>query len=332
MPINHWLARLFGSAVPSATTPSATAPSAPVESAHQAGDASAASDDRAADLAFWQWLARDNGGDAAPDARRRVLDELRQLSDHPLDAADLVPRVPEVIPRLLRSLRDEDVSGAELARQVAGDPVLVAEAIREANSPFYRPARPVRTIEAAVLLLGRNGLRMLLARVAFRPVIGSQSGPCARLAAPLVWRHAELCARAAALLAPGLDADPFEACLAGLMIDVGLVVALRLLDRLLDPPALPPDPDFGLALLHGARELSARIALAWELPAAVGAAILRAHDPDGFALAAALGQGDRLAKLRMLLDAGALAADDPQLATLAGPAARAFERLVAQDE
>lgn len=328
MSFNHWLARLFGSAAP----PSPATPAAPVDATPQAEAGGAAGADAAADLAFWLWLGRGNSAGAAPDARQRVLAELGHLSEHPLDAAELVPRVPEVIPRLLRSLRDEDVSGAALARQVAGDPVLVAEAIREANSSLYRPARPVRTIEAAVLLLGRNGLRMLLARVAFRPVIGSQSGPCARLAAPLVWRHAELCARAAALLAPGLDADPFEAYLAGLMHDVGLVVALRLLDRNLDPPALPPDPDFGLALLQGARELSARIALAWELPAAIGAAILRADDPEGFGLAAALGQADRLAKLRMLHDGGALEAGDALLSALAGPAAQVFERLAAEDE
>ena len=111
-------------------------------------------------------------------------------------AADLVPRVPAVIPQLLRSLRDDSMSGADLSRQLAQDVVLVAEVIREANSPYYRPAAPIKTIEGAVMLLGQNGMRMLLARVAFRPIISSQSGPFALQAAPLVWRQSEACALA----------------------------------------------------------------------------------------------------------------------------------------
>jgi HD-like signal output (HDOD) protein len=324
--MKHWLARLFGKPPPASAPAMAPAPSLSLPEAQDQAEAPAV------DLAFWHWLTRDSAGAAPPAALQRVLDELERLAREPLEAAELVPRVPQVIPRLLRSLRDEDVSGAALARQIAGDAVLVAETIREANSPFYRSARPVRTIDAAVLVLGRNGLRMLLARVAFRPIVGLQTGPCARQAAPLIWRHSALCARAASLLAPGMDADPFEAYLAGLMHDIGLVVALRLLDRGLEPPLVPQEPAFALAALAGARALSARIALHWELPVVVGAAILRLGDAAPPALAAALGLGDRLAKLRMLADAGVLAADDPAVAGLPGPAARVFARLAAQDE
>jgi hypothetical protein len=124
-----------------------------------------------------------------------------------------VPRVPEVIPQLLRSLGDEDVSAAELSRQVAQDVVLVAEVIREANSAYYQPITPVKTVEAAIMMLGQNGLRMLLARVAFRPVINMQADGFARRAAPHVWSQSEKCALAASLLAPGLTAGVFESYL-----------------------------------------------------------------------------------------------------------------------
>src|SRR5207237_744784 len=82
---------------------------------------------------------------------------------------------------------------------------------------------PARSIDAALLVLGQNGLRMLLARAAFRPIIGMQGGVHARLAAPRVWSHTERCALAASLLAPACQADPFEAYLAGLMHDLGLL-------------------------------------------------------------------------------------------------------------
>jgi HD-like signal output (HDOD) protein len=321
--MKNWIARWLGAAPAAAPAPSA-APTARAPSADPV-------DPCVLDAAFWRWLTQDAAGEPPEALRERALAELVLLRDAAARAADLVPRVPEVIPGLLRSLRDENVSAADLARQVARDPALLAETIREANSSFYRPATPVRSIDAAVMVLGLNGLRMLLARAAFRPVIGAGAGPCARLAAPRVWRHAEHCARAAALLAPGLGADPFEAYLAGLVHDVGLVVALRLFDRVLDAPAVPQDVGFAGAALAGARELSGAIALQWELPAPVAAAIVRAGRAGARPLADALGRAVHLARLRLLYDAGALAADDARLAALARPEAEAFARLGGDD-
>ena len=319
-----WIARLFKSAdepAPARQDTPAAAPAAPRAQANYAE----------LEQRYWHWLcdlpANDQTLEPTGPAARLVLHELARLARAPEQAAELVPRVPEVIPRLLRSLRNEGVSGAELAREVTRDAVLVAEVIREANSPFYRPAKPVRTVDAAILVLGQNGLRMLLARVAFRPIIGAATGRLARLAAPRLWLHSERCARAASLLAPPLGADPFEGYLAGLMLNVGLLVAFRLIDQLDDSGSVPHGAAVVPALLAGARELSARIALYWELPPPIGAAILSARKAQATALPRALGQADDLARLRLLFDHGALPEDDALLASLDGPMSRVFERL-----
>jgi HD-like signal output (HDOD) protein len=245
-----------------------------------------------------------------------------------------VPRVPEIIPQLLRSLRDEGITGAELARQVGKDPSLAAEVIREANSPFYRQGTQVRTIDAALLVLGQNGLRMLLARAAFRPIIGMQGGIHARVAAPRVWSHTERSALAASLLAPGLQADPFEAYLAGLMHDLGLIVALRLFDRVAEAGALPQDAPTAARLLAAARELSGRIALYWELPPPVAAAILGAGPASqsipavaATPLARTLERAVAVSRLRLLADHGLLAPGSPPLAALDAAEQRVFDRL-----
>lgn len=352
--MKNWIARLLGGAGAPGRAPTPADPRAgtSASSAKPQADLGAV-----VGLPFWRWLydlpqAIPTETGAAPAAApgpavRLALDELARLARAPGDAADLVPRVPEVIPRLLRSLREEGVSGAELARQVTQDAMLVAEVIREANSPLYRQAKPVRTVDAAILVLGQNGLRMLLARVAFRPVMGVASGRVARVAAPRLWQHSERCARAAALLAPRVDANPFEAYLAGLMIDVGLVVALRLLDRLQGTQpstsgasGANADPAMLDALAPAARRLSARIALHWELPPPIAAAILQAAqsaqsgDADGSStpLAKALGEADRLARLRLLFDHGALGPDAPELAGLDPDSARVFERLAPEPD
>jgi len=323
--MKRWLARLFG-------TREAGIPGPAPSDVDRERPGPAAEDTALAnldlDLAFFHWLAGPHvSGRPAPDGP--VLDELARLARDPHSAAALVPRVPAVIPQLLRSLREDDSSAGALARQVAQDPVLVAEVIREVNSPYYQPSSPIRNLEGAVLLLGQNGLRMLLARVAFRPIISQQAGPLARLVAPSLWRQSELCAQAAGLLAPRLGADAFEAYLAGLLHNVGLVVAFRAVEQLVPPGALPDSDAFGTRLVAAARLISARIADAWELPPAIGHAI--AHLGDAGALPTLLLDADRLAKLQMLASGG-----QPLFvrAVLALPpdARQVYERLLEQSD
>ena len=295
--MKNWLARLFGGAREAAPAPSI--PLAPAAADSVANPPRIPEDPAQLELDFFRWLA--GPCSAALPGGDLVLDELRRLAAQPQAAAELVPRVPAVIPQLLRSLRDEASSAAGLARQLAQDALLVAEVIREVNSPYYRPATPVRKLEDALLLLGQNGLRMLLARVAFRPVISMQAGQLARQLAPPLWSRSEKCALAASTLAPAHGADPFEAYLAGLVHQVGLVVALRVADQVLPGGLLPDDDAFASRLLAASRLLSARIAAAWDLPATVAAAI-EGQDPAQ-PLARALAAGERLAALRLLADA-----------------------------
>jgi HD-like signal output (HDOD) protein len=330
--MKSWLSRLFGAADaaparPQAPVPAPAAPQAPPPEPSARADARI--DLARIDLAYCRWLTEPVRGDATPDTEARILAELRRLAGDPAAAGELVPRVPAVVPQLLRSLRDESASSGDLARQIARDAVLVAEVIREANSPLFRRSTPVRTIDGAVVVLGENGLRILLARVAFRPIINMQGGLLARRVAPRLWMQSDTCALAASLLAPECQADPFEAYLAGLMGGVGLIAAVRLIDHL-DQPVVPQSDAFCHALLNTARELSAGIANQWGLPPFVAGAILRASRAGATPLADTLGRAELLAKLRLLVDHGVYASDEEPVASLlAGPAGRHFERLAA---
>lgn len=327
--MKNWIARLFGVAPRGAGSPSAPAAGTPAQAA---ADPSAQPDpDPELDRRFYCWLAGSTRIDAAPATEALILAELARLARSPALAAELVPRVPAVIPELLRSLRDDSVSGADIARLVAQDVVLVGEVIREANSSWYRPPVPVRTIDGALVLLGSNGLRMLLARVAFRPVLSMQPGRFAKQVAPPVWRQSEKCALAASTLAPTTGADPFEAFLAGLVQNVGLIVAFRLIDRVCDDDVLPASSAFVGALFDHARRMAHGIALHWEFPETVAGAILEGSRPDASALARVLVTSDRLAKLRLLVDAGAVAPDDPAVAAIVGTRLRpCYDRLADQ--
>lgn len=332
MTFKNWITQFFAGA-PNAVAAGAPA-AAPQATAHAPADALALDLSVAAiDARYYRWLTNGDDNPTLPALDKAILDALARLAESPGAGADLVPRVPAVIPQLLRSLRDESLSGADLARQLAQDVVLVAEVIREANSPFYHPTAPVKTIEGAVMLLGQNGLRMLIARVSFRPIISMQSGQFARLAAPTIWSQSEKCAHAASLLAPALAANPFEAYLASLMQNVGLIVAFRLIDQIHAGPALPQSEAFMQALFANARALSARIATLWDFPATVSAAIAQAGQPGAPALARALAQADRVSKLRLLADAGQFEADAAQVrAALSQPERACFDKLTTEED
>lgn len=325
--MKNWLTGWFGDTEANATN------ARPAEAAAQLAAGAIELDPAALDPAFYRWLTRPGAGIPAPGSERLLLDELSRIAASPSAGAHLIPRVPAVVPQLLGSLRDDSISTAALSAILAQDVVLVGEVIRGANSPYYRSSAPIKTIEAALMLLGQNGMRLLLARVAFRPVISTQSGHMARLAAPQIWRHSEKCATAASLLAPGLQANPFEAYLAGLMHNVGLIVALRLFDQLYPNSVLPQSPQFCATLADHTRTLSARIAAMWEFPASIATAIAHTGHPSLSPLVRTLTTADRIAKLRMLADSGQLGLDVPAvLASLDESMQVCFNRLGAEQD
>lgn len=323
-----WLGKLLGG--------EQAGKAAPAAGSHlqvdEAGSAAHVAHAAEIDAVYYRWLTAALPPYAPPERERRVLDELERLAGAPIAGAALVPRMPEIIPQLMRTLRDEDMNAAELSRQLSRDVVLVAEVFREANRPAYLPryhaGPPVNSIESAIMLLGQNGMRMLLARVAFRPIISMGSGRHTKRIAPAIWRQSELCALAASQLAPGLRANPFEAYLAGLMENVGLVVAFRIVDQVCPGETLPYSGDFIAALFAQARVLSARIAALWDFPAAVTAAIEAAGRTAAPPTAQALALGDRLAKLRLLVDGAVFQPDDAFVTEGLNEAALAcFEKL-----
>lgn len=284
-----------------------------------------------------------------------LTDAIERMSLDATRAADWVPRVPSVLPGLLKSLRDEHSSDRDWALQIEQDVVLVAEALKEANSALHQRTTTVTQTSEAVRLLGSHGLRLLIARVAFRPVLGDDAGPLIRAGAPKVWSMGEACADCSKALAPGRGVDPFEAFLSGLSLQVGQLVALRMADRVAhlarpDPHGMGPrsvpvgeanthasDNHAAQDMAHVMAILSHRVAARWDLPDnVVGVitaqvdAVARRRWPNAADL---LGVAQEAARLRVLDQAGKLPAplaecclhlpDDAQAWLLSPPGSKA---------
>ena len=322
-----WLQRLFSSSPPqhtpappapvarpaaSAAASAVTTPAAavfavpPLAEAASAGPSFDQRDGIDHEYASWLFDHKDNGALELNLLERNVLAALDTLVKSPESGADQVRRLPRVIPEILQALRSENFSGSKISARIASDAVLVAAVISMANSTLAPGGRAIGSVEQAVIAIGQQGLRELIMKVAFRPIIDLKSGPFTRGLAPRVWDQTERCALANRLLADTFGVPPFDAFLAGLMQNVGLMVALRTMDQVAGHNKVLGTPLFYTLLMRHARQLSINIGRVWGMPEAVLDAIgeqLAYHKQAELTpLGQLLALSDYLSKARQLAD------------------------------
>ncbi|WP_317203018.1 HDOD domain-containing protein, partial [Janthinobacterium sp.] len=264
----------------------------------------------------WLFGARDSSELDVTAAESRVLDALEAIVQSRQSGADLVRRLPGLIPQVLQSLRSEHFSGADIARKISSDVVLVAAVIRLANNAIGPGDRRIGSVEHAVIVIGQEGLRQLVTTVAFRPIIDLQSGHFTRLLAPRIWDQSERCAIASRVFAEQQGIDPFQAFLAGLVQNVGLIVSLRMMDQAGKDEAALGSALFCASLLRNARLLSCSIAQEWSFPDAVTLAIreqLMHKRASMSPLGQLLSMTDYLSKIKILVEQARLEEDQAGL-------------------
>jgi HD-like signal output (HDOD) protein len=229
-----------------------------------------------------------------------------------------LPRLPTVLPQLLRTLKNDNAAGGELAKLVGRDPLMVGEVMRVTSSVFYRSAQPITSLQHAVVLLGQDGLRRVLTQHVMKPILQANAGALGHAAGERLWDHAERCAHACAWLGRSSGCDAFEAYLAGIICRTGTGAVVRLLDQLLptDIESEDPPPPFSSGFLDACSQLAARLSLQasqyWELPARVIEAMTECQGPAtpaGSALGRTLAVADTLAIAQLLAEHDRLAAD-----------------------
>jgi HD-like signal output (HDOD) protein len=244
--------------------------------------------------------------DAGP-TEQAVLSRLEELI-HARGPRELLPRLPAVLPKLMSLVRRDDVSARELADHLSKDPALVSEVIRIANSPRYRASRAMGSLQDAVMVLGQQGMHQLVTNVAMRPVFNVQAGRFSQAARAHLW---------------GPRPDQFEAYLAGMVVNAGLIPALRVLDQNYVGPRAPDTVAFHEGFLMLSLRISASIAREWNFPEGVTqavAALATLPPPQPPApLAVVLRSADQVSKRHLLMSVQGQAIsldDDPCFAEL----------------
>ncbi len=241
---------------------------------------------------------------------RAMLKRLELLSTR-FDVRSL-PRLPAVLPQLLRTLKSDTAAGAELAKLVGRDPLMVGEVMRVTSSVHYRAAQPIGSLRQAVILLGQEGLHRVVTQLAMMPILQASTGNSTH-AGELLWEHAERCAHACAWLIKSDGGDTFESYLAGVVSHTGTGAVVRLLRQLMtDAPAQALDSRFIMECAALGTRLSLQAACYWELPERVIAALdenQRAQDGADSKLGGALQVADIVAMAQVLASHEVLPAD-----------------------
>jgi HD-like signal output (HDOD) protein len=80
-----------------------------------------------------------------------------------LEQAHQLPSIPKLVQELLQALDDPNVDAGKIAAKLQLDQALSAKVLRLANSSFYGGTRKVSSINDAVVLLGVDALRTMVA-------------------------------------------------------------------------------------------------------------------------------------------------------------------------
>lgn len=197
-----------------------------------------------------------------------VLNNVAGSIDESVHQRDYFPRRPMLLPKLLQALNDSEATRKDLVKLILEDPALAGSVLQRANSAFYRLSpEPVESIDRAVILLGTEGLRGLMAAAILQPVFRVPRGYFEKFAG-VTWEQAERTSIAAEQFAKlTTGADPFVAQLMGMLSMLANIVLFRLtMDKYRDQPnVLPRAEVFIFAIQAHRARMATLIAATWEL-------------------------------------------------------------------
>lgn len=195
-----------------------------------------------------------------------------------------LPQIPHVMHEVVQSLRNENVSGQQLAALVSSDQVIVAKVLRLANSSYYGARRNVAKVSEAVQLLGLDTFRNLVISSALVSAFPKVTG--FELAA--FWRNSMLVANIAHILGKDLPTDREMLFSAGLMHSIGQLLIVLCLPAESEAAA-GQLKDVNLEELRGAEErllnlshfeVGMELARRWNFPECIQSAVGHHDAPE----------------------------------------------------
>jgi HD-like signal output (HDOD) protein len=163
---------------------------------------------------------------------KSVQDFLNHVQNE-LNANRLVlPTLPDVALKVRDAVAKDNATTQQLANMITTDAALSARLIQVANSPAYRGAVPINSIQMAVLRLGSKAISSLITSLVMQQLFKPSTKLLERYFRE-TWEssvNVSAISRALTAFAPHLNAE--EAMLAGLIFQIGKLPILMLVENI----------------------------------------------------------------------------------------------------
>lgn len=220
---------------------------------------------------------------------RNFIQSIKEIIDSESSIEDEIPRLPVLLPKLLKMLRSDDVSWKSVVEVISQDSVLVAGVIKVANSSFYRLNVDAVDLKKIVVHLGQRGVREVVTSVALKPIMQLKGSVTLQNSAKIIWSHSLKSAIASRAVADTFQVNMYDAYLAGLLHNVGMTVILKKLATTPSLNDIPCSHLFKEQIINLSKQLSLKIIRIWNMPKPTIDAVNDQIDWDGSDQFSALG-------------------------------------------
>ncbi|TGN19667.1 HDOD domain-containing protein [Leptospira idonii] len=158
----------------------------------------------------------------------------KEKVDEILKDVNKLPAISSVVSKVLEKLQKPDVNIAELASEISKDPAITASVIKLSNSAYYRAAKPIRTVQEALMTLGTKTVKEIVLLTAAKGIL-SQDLSSYQLEAAQLWSASLLVADMSSKIVnhKKLNIDKDLAFTSGLLCSVGKIVLAQFFQPIL---------------------------------------------------------------------------------------------------
>jgi len=203
--------------------------------------------------------------------------------------ANDIPRLPSIVPKLLHLLKTDNFNWKEVADVIASDPVILVEIIRVANSSTYNLKVNDEQLEHIIAKIGLLEVRIAIMKVALKPIMLVEGSHFLKHSGTKIWDHAVNTAVACRTLAEIYKCDPFDAYLAGILSNLGMVIVVKKLNEIKEFTIAPESLQFQEKLLKLTKQISIKIADNWEMHPSIIVALTEQFHSDATEIESTLG-------------------------------------------
>ena len=138
-----------------------------------------------------------------------------------------LPILPEIAFKVREAVSDTNAAAAAIAKAVSSDASIAARLLQVVNSPLYRGANAINSLQSAIARLGPPLVRNLVTSLILKQLFQSKSS-LLRQRMQVLWEHSTHVAAICRILASKFTRlQPDEAMLAGLIHDIGVLPILQ---------------------------------------------------------------------------------------------------------